>query len=770
MNAKVFALSAVALALSGCGGSNSTANSSGAVALTGDTVVGQTLTATVSDGNGTSGSSFAYEWTASGEWLSTVTGSTYVLTTEEIGKDISVRVRYTDDDGYSENVTATSAEVTDIVPDNVEGTVDISGVLESGEQLTANVTDANGTSGSAIAYQWMADDVAIADATSMTFLLTDTQIGALVTVSAAYVDNNEYDESVISAATVAVAPAPIVPPDVDDPGSVSIDKTSNIVMGDVLTALVLDGNGTTAGINYQWKADDVDISGATGMTYTAAASDLGKVLSVNAIYIDDDGYADDVNAAVEERVYSVIATDEASLELALAGAVDGDWIALGNGTFAGMTEKTLSVAATLTQTELSTATISGETCIVINGDGAVVDGLHFSETNFISGGTCDSNGNTTLFVEADNAVVRNTTFSGDIATTEYVFLGMKGNDNLVERNLFEGRNVSLKNGALSVYSNETVGEQERLTVQYNLFKDMEQEDSSSDSSASVINLGRSTGLDSIGQAGHKVQYNRFDNINVAKRMMRVQTSNALIHANTIVNSTGMIAVEDGSGNVVTNNVIIPLGTEDKEGGIFFTPMGHTISNNYIENVSEDDGAYGALVMNSDSIDLSTSKGNGFIIDAGVEDLTVTIEGNTIVNAKHGLNFDDKDCMNLDPLVLVSNNLIANEAANANGAESEAAPFKDFVAEPCSLKSGSDYSNNHFYADELSDSTDFDFNGKGQTDGNIGADDMLDMADIVRDAAGLASGQGADAGIGADTSSLMLITEEQVGPGSTWTAN
>ena len=55
-------------------------------------------------------------------------------------------------------------------------------------------------------------------------------------------------------------------------------------------------------------------------------------------------------------------------------------------------------------------------------------------------------------------------------------------------------------------------------------------------------------------------------------------------------------------------------------------------------------------------------------------------------------------------------------------------------------------------------------------GNIAVDVSEDGATITApDANGLVEGTGADAGIGADIDTLVFITEDMVGPGSTWTA-
>ena len=58
--------------------------------------------------------------------------------------------------------------------------------------------------------------------------------------------------------------------------------------GDTLQVRDRDGL-TNATFNYQWLADDAEISGATGSSYTVAVSDHGKSLKVQVSFTDDRG-------------------------------------------------------------------------------------------------------------------------------------------------------------------------------------------------------------------------------------------------------------------------------------------------------------------------------------------------------------------------------------------------------------------------------------------------------------------------------------------------
>ena len=171
---------------------------------------------------------------------------------------------------------------------NTEGEVTIAGSPVTGQTLTANVTDFNGISGP-ISYQWAADGAAIAGATANTFVPTAAEVGAALTVTADYTDDEGFAESVTSDPTGPVT----IPP--NDVGQAMITGVPTV--DEVLTADVTDGNGTTSStFAYQWLADGADIAGATAVTYTLTNAELGALITVNVTYTDDDGYAEDITS------------------------------------------------------------------------------------------------------------------------------------------------------------------------------------------------------------------------------------------------------------------------------------------------------------------------------------------------------------------------------------------------------------------------------------------------------------------------------------------
>ncbi len=108
---RTIAITAIALAVSGCDSDtlpDKTGNSFGQLALSGTPVVGETLTATVTDANGVDSSAIAYSWVAGDSVISGATSSTYTLTDAEVGSTITVDVSYTDNDEYIEKIKSSA--------------------------------------------------------------------------------------------------------------------------------------------------------------------------------------------------------------------------------------------------------------------------------------------------------------------------------------------------------------------------------------------------------------------------------------------------------------------------------------------------------------------------------------------------------------------------------------------------------------------------------------------------------------------------------------
>lgn len=152
----------------------------------------------------------------------------------------------------------------------VAGTVTISGTPHVGKTLTAD-PGIWAPEVDSFEYQWFADGEAIAGATDSSFIPTTAELGSKLTVTVTGFKAGYTAESATSL-QVVVASGTLAA------GTVAITGTPKI--GVELTADASAWEPAPVALAYQWNADGVAITGATGATYTPVAADLGAKLSV----------------------------------------------------------------------------------------------------------------------------------------------------------------------------------------------------------------------------------------------------------------------------------------------------------------------------------------------------------------------------------------------------------------------------------------------------------------------------------------------------------
>ena len=146
------------------------------------------------------------------EWYAYPTTNQVTVTDLDAGETYKVRVRARYDDNkkssWSDVVTG-QAGITPNSPATSQPT--ISGTAEEGEKLsagTSSISDGNGTSNAAFAYQWVrranGSDTDISGATASSYLLSNADIGNTIKVRVNFTDDDGYPESVTSNATATV--------------------------------------------------------------------------------------------------------------------------------------------------------------------------------------------------------------------------------------------------------------------------------------------------------------------------------------------------------------------------------------------------------------------------------------------------------------------------------------------------------------------------------------------------------------------------------------
>ncbi|MDP7150849.1 MAG: hypothetical protein QGI08_03510 [Paracoccaceae bacterium] len=145
-----------------------------------------------------------YQWTRDGVNINGATGDQYTLGQDDVGFSISVIVTGS---GTDEVETAIGTSEVSNVNDAATGVPVISGTAQQGETLSVDISGIDDEDGvpSEIGYQWKRGGTEIAGATNATYLLTEDDIGSVISVTVSFTDDQGTDESVDSDTTDTVA-------------------------------------------------------------------------------------------------------------------------------------------------------------------------------------------------------------------------------------------------------------------------------------------------------------------------------------------------------------------------------------------------------------------------------------------------------------------------------------------------------------------------------------------------------------------------------------
>jgi hypothetical protein len=250
--------------------------------------------------------------------------------------------------------------------DTPTGALTIEGAASQGRQIKAvsSLVDADGLG--ALTYQWSANGVAIAGATSAQYLLGASDVGKTFTVTATYTDLQGTFESVTTGATpkvLGVNAAPV--------GGVVI--TGLAIQGRTLTAsnTITDANGLGT-INTRWQSssdgltgwtDLTDLDGAlSGLPLSLKASQVGLFVRAAASYTDGLGLFETVFSDPTSRVGSL-----ADAEIRPTITVKSSQASLKAGQTATLT---FSLSESVVDFMVDDLTVSGGSLSNFSGSGA----------------------------------------------------------------------------------------------------------------------------------------------------------------------------------------------------------------------------------------------------------------------------------------------------------------------------------------------------------------------------------------------------------------
>jgi hypothetical protein len=215
----------------------------GGMLISGDPVVGGVLTSddsNIADADGINRDATTYYWTRDGNFISGATEQTYVVTEEDQGKLIYAGIRVVDNFG---DVTFRSGANV-FINSPPSGAVTIIGSAELGQTISADISGINEPDEiitDTVSYQWRRDGVDIPGPgdEGPSYVLTQDDVGAEITVQMTYVDEGGTEEEFISAVVVPVIPGQQIngTPDPDDLiGGLGSDTIQALAGVDTITA------------------------------------------------------------------------------------------------------------------------------------------------------------------------------------------------------------------------------------------------------------------------------------------------------------------------------------------------------------------------------------------------------------------------------------------------------------------------------------------------------------------------------------------------------
>ena len=288
-------------------------------------------TSAIEDADGMENAVFRYQWFATKSSttreIAGGTDSTYKLIPADEGHTFHVEVSFTDDRGYSETLTSAATEAVAAAAPNSEptGLPAVNGTPRVGETLTADtsaIDDADGLENVSYRYQWISSQAVIDDVTGtsnilsieipgetgQTYTLAPDDEGSTFQVKVSFTDDADYEQTLTSEATVAVAP----PPNTEPTGLPAVTGTPQV--DETLTAdtsAIDDADGlTNATFEYQWLHNqsvvdantgtsyyiNVEVPGETGSTYELAPADKGRTFAVRVSFTDDRGHSESLTS------------------------------------------------------------------------------------------------------------------------------------------------------------------------------------------------------------------------------------------------------------------------------------------------------------------------------------------------------------------------------------------------------------------------------------------------------------------------------------------
>lgn len=228
--------------------------------IVGTAQVGGVLTAKL---DGVAADQYTWTWYRDGAAIDGATAASYVVTSADSNKAITVKATALDKNYTGE--TETSEAVT-VAKQAITGTVTITAnaaTIADGTVLTANAS----VEPAGVNYQWSVDGQAVEGETNATFTVPADSANKSITVTVTP-DSEDYTGSIVSAPVVV--------------GKTALTGTVTLAEGEGKITATVDGAAEDS-YDIVWLRDSQVISGTTGTEYTVTAADKGHTITAKLV-------------------------------------------------------------------------------------------------------------------------------------------------------------------------------------------------------------------------------------------------------------------------------------------------------------------------------------------------------------------------------------------------------------------------------------------------------------------------------------------------------
>ena len=295
-----------------------------------------------------------------------------------------------------------------------------------------------------------------------------------------------------------------------------------------------------------------------------------------------------VAAGQESGPGRVLRLADASQLTRLAEVKPGDTILLANGTWHDarliVTRGGTAAAPVVIKAEMPGGVIlDGSSRLSLEAPYVTVDGLWFQ------GGALD--GGAVIQFNSHHGVVRNTAVvdvNPPKFETEYYWVFFNGDDNLVERGYFSGKNH------LGPLVGNALSGSRRNTVSQSMFGSIPYAEANGREIFRIWGAGKLARQDDEEGAYFSVEHNLFDHADgEGSEIVSLKSNHNRVVGNTVVDTRGGITIRRGNDNVVKDNVVLGAGVIGA-GGIRLTGERNLVEHNYVSRTE-----YGIRVMSGE---------------------------------------------------------------------------------------------------------------------------------------------------------------------------